>query len=249
MYFMYTGSVCNESYDASIDCSLIDCAKACKINSGCRGFGYNMKDKSCYLSKEAINSKVLTQLYSHKYKSENVRCNKILDYSHDGEVKESDRKNNSLFSCENHPFNMNKSLWYQNNNKFTEVKDIDKLNELDAPEEYKIYIIDWPRSGFESDVFNAKIGLINGKKDVEFTQVGNMSYGGYLHPYQCVKDVSITDCKAACLAQLTCRGIEYNLNFKDHSNVCCLKSDVDNIDDRHDIYKNGILYIKNNKSS
>jgi len=249
-YIVYFSRLFNESYDASINYSLIDCARACKIDSLCKGFGYDMKSNSCYMSKEPINGKILTQLYSNKYRPENIKCNKILQYTFRGEMTDEDRKNNSLFFCKNHPLNKNKSLWYQNNGKFKEVKDIDKIDDLDSPEKYKIYSVEWPESDFDSDEFQAKIDLIYGKNDIDFTQIDNkMSLGGYLYPYQCIRDIDIVRCKEACLNRSTCKGIEYNTNFKDYHNVCCLKSDVSNIVDRDNIYKNGTLYVKNSRKS
>ena len=146
-YCLYT-----EHYDASIkNISLDKCTSACKLSSNCNGFGYNSYDSICYPSKNIINGKILGQLYSNKYDTNNITCNKFFEtYLENKPLNENDRKNNSIFTCTKNNTDT-ENMFYHYNGKLVTIQDPSLLENIEDIDYYKTGTFPWPLSKFDEE--------------------------------------------------------------------------------------------------
>ena len=154
----YNDKLLTEHYDASIEnVSLEKCTLACKISRDCKGFGYDKKKNICYPSKNTIDGKILGQLYSNKYKKNNIRCNKFSGSPMNKEIhNKRDRRDNSLFICTKDNFS-DENMFYHYNDKLVRVVKPSSFDQIEDVDYYKMKNFTWPSNKFEKKITEEKI--------------------------------------------------------------------------------------------
>jgi hypothetical protein len=160
IFFVYDNNSksITEHYDASIEnVSLEKCTLACKISRDCKGFGYDKNKNICYPSKNTIDGKILGQLYSNKYKKNNIRCNKFSVSPMNNEIpNKRDRRDNSLFICTKNDFS-DENMFYHYDDKLVQVAKPSSFDQIDNVDYYKMKNFTWPRNKYERKVTEEKI--------------------------------------------------------------------------------------------
>jgi hypothetical protein len=244
IFFIYFINKNKENYDARISNVnfLSKCGNMCSSVYGCGGFAYNDKLDKCYLSKFPITSPPLPSLYSDEFTTNNFYCNKLFPINTDYSINTDMYVDNKVYDCYKNKaeFIGQKYFDMDGSEKTIFMNDIYSLKS--SP--YNINTLIWPRE--KTDIqFDSKFNLIYDRNKIGYDADQLNEYEGeYLNPSQCKTDTTLTDCLNKCTNNVNCVGVEYNTNFNNFSNVCCLKSTIEKKISRRKNKENGIFYRK-----
>lgn len=239
----------NEHFDARVKgLTKNKCGEICTAVLGCQGFAYS-DDNLCYLSKSPILGKSVTSLFSDDYSVTDYRCNKaqpILDVT--DLITPDLLKRNSLYMCsdsEQGKYDIN----IISENLSMPIGDFDEIDKVDVPKYKIIANFKWPidkRDTLLKDMTTSDNFKIYEKSNDEYL-------GQYLFPHKCVSDIDELSCLKLCDIDNDCIGIEWNPfylktksdNSSDiYKNVCCPKTQINDIIPRRKEFENGNFYVK-----
>lgn len=237
---------CNniEKYDALVDdTSFNNCAFICKMINNCTGFGYDDKNKKCYLANKLFddidNDK---RKYVDFFDKNNALCYKIIPIKkYDEDTTYSELLNNAIYKCNKQDIPY---LFVKNSETVNiEVNTDDTYKNSDI-KPYKTFDFNWNTNRFDnmlpkhkiSEVLNNILSFDDEKvtqykqqlikennqdyivendknNEDEFKKYANLNKGEYLFPYHCIDNISMNGCSMKCKKNNECVGFDYNTDF------------------------------------
>ncbi len=235
-----------EDYDARVsDVNNIGkCANMCSSVYGCAGFAQNNTNGKCYLSKFPITSPPIPALYSGEYKEDNIYCNKLFPINTDYSLNNDMYVDNRVYNCYTKKAEELGQRYYDENGgeKTIQLNDIYSIK----TNPYDLQYLEWPNTDNKKDIkFDSNLNIVYDEKDIVYQGDSDNEYkGDYLYFDKCKTNIKLDKCLKECTNNSKCIGVEYNPQFKDYKNVCCLKSSIKEKVKRRNKADNGTFYIK-----
>ena len=233
-----------EKYDARISNvdSIAKCGNMCSSVYGCGGFAVNKGLEKCYLSKFPVTSPPIPSLYSGEYKDDNIYCNKMFPINSDYSVNNDMYVDNKVYDCYTKKAEElgTKYLDIGSNEKNISKNDVYSLKS----KPYELQYLEWPDTRKDVSFDNDLNIMYDESKIIYEAEQDNEYNGEYLYPSKCKTDVKLDKCLKECTQNSKCIGIEYNPNFQNFKNVCCLKSTFGYKIKRRPDAESGMFYIK-----
>jgi len=238
-----------ENFDARIKgLTKEKCGEICTAVLKCQGFSYST-DNVCYLSKFPILEKPATSIFADDYSSTYFRCNKtqpILDET--DLITPELLKRNSLYMCSDSEKG-NYDINVISENLKRPIGDFDEIDKLNVPKYKIITNFKWPTDRRDTILRDSTTG-----DDFKIFQKSHDEYlGQYLFPHKCVSNIDEISCLKMCEVDDQCIGTEWNPfymktqsdnSFDVYRNVCCPKTDVNEVIPRRKEFENGNFYSK-----
>jgi hypothetical protein len=244
IFLLHKKNINKEHYDARVSDvdSYEKCANMCSSVYGCGGFAYNSSINKCYLSKYPLLAPPIPSLFSNEYESENIYCNKALPITSDISINNDLYVDNKIYDCYKKKAELIGKKYIDINSKEKTIQFNDIQNLKSDP--YPIQNLNWPKSNYDIK-FDNNLNILYDIQDISYDiDHVNEHVGTYLNPGMCKTDTSLNKCLQDFTNNSDCVGVEYNVEFKKHDNVCCPKSKIEKTIKRRDKAKNGSFYIK-----
>ena len=154
-----------------------NCADITSSLYGTTAFGYNKKNKNCYVSKTPLTRPVIhIHPYHTEYDVTDIVCNKTLFMNNQNNIAQDTMIGNRLYNCYNiNPrhydddtktkTNNNNYLYYFEKNKPKKLITYQDINKLPITY-HNIFHIDWPTEKSELNDLNVKFGQNSTKREV-----------------------------------------------------------------------------------
>ena len=154
-----------------------NCADITSSLYGTTAFGYNKKNKNCYVSKTPLTRPVIPiHPYHTEYDATDIVCNKTLFMNNQNNIAQDTMIGNRLYNCYNinhrhydddtkTKTNNNYYLYYFEKNKPKKLITYQDINKLPITY-HNIFNIDWPDTKSELNDLNVKFGQNSTKREV-----------------------------------------------------------------------------------
>ena len=242
-----------EHYDSMIEnISLDDCVMLCRNGKRCMGIGYDPIKKICYPSKIQIKRKNMGQIFSNKYKVDNIQCNKL--YNDIMTLSLNNKRLNSVFLCRRTGDGM-ENVYFYKNNKLVKVKKPWLIDYIDGVDNYKMVELTWPQNKMDMKYVNKDLDnikknkldhnknidinkmKINDKDDIDSNKSSKQTItykisnayvnNNNLYKYGCIHSVPLKRCLIHCSKNDKCKGVEWNpVYLKQANNTYKLYSNI-----------------------
>ena len=176
-----------ENYDSmakNID-KIENCADVASSLYGTTAFGYNKKNKNCYVSKTPLTRPVISlHPYHTEYNETDIVCNKTLFMNNQNNIAQDTMIGNRLYNCYNidprhyddnddnnnlkkktNNNNNNNYLYYFEKNKQKKLITYQDINKLPITY-HNFFHIDWPSEKSELNDLNVKFGQNATKREI-----------------------------------------------------------------------------------
>uniref|UniRef100_A0A6C0EE84 Apple domain-containing protein n=1 Tax=viral metagenome TaxID=1070528 RepID=A0A6C0EE84_9ZZZZ len=239
-----------ENYDGRISniSSYANCADICSSVYKCSGFGYDDKEKKCYISQFPIFGQPIAGLYRNEYKTSQQSCNKIRPIQNADGITDETLVMNRIYSCADNAIG-NYEMYY-----FAKGKDPEKIQDPNITidkikgNKYNMYDIDFPKTKVDMNISLLSPELNKDNKKQIFIEDTNEHLGQYLYNHKCVANISKKQCMNHCAKNKDCVGFEWNPEISTkkgtYNNICCPKRYIDIVIPRRNKFKNGLYYDK-----
>lgn len=222
--------------------TMTSCANTCKIVEGCKGFAYNNKDGTCYLSKNPlVDIDNIDAKYIDEYNTDHLICNKISPIDNaENAITKALAINNATYNCIEE-IGKPASLFLSKKDNFKPIKNEDSLYRYEVPESYTVEKYDWDKEMYFDEAYISKQDMIQKMLDTntnnilkfksdliqkqdkyddlinnidkDYKKFDDFNVGDYLHPYHCIKDIDLPACMLKCNENNECIGFEFNPEF------------------------------------
>jgi hypothetical protein len=240
--------IVNETYDGRISNinSSKDCAETCTTTYGCEGFGYDDKEKKCYISKVTVLGYPIDRLYSPEYKSHQYSCNKVRLIRTPEDVNPDSLMYNRVYSCADNGVGKYNLKFFDKGKEPIDIgeEDVDKMKR----EPYDMNEIEWPTKR-KDIVFGEENKSFDTRKTI-FIENSDEYLGKYLYNHKCVANIDKRECVKKCREEDKCIGFEWNPKYineeekLEYNNVCCPKTAIERKISRRPEFSNGLFYEK-----
>ena len=150
LFFLEKNTI--EGYDARYtDTQFPQCAEFCKTTSGCYGFGYDKKTKTCYPAQLPIVGRPIDSIFQKEYRYDNTTCNKIkaIELPNPKPTFE-DRRSNAVYVC-SEAYNMQPQYYLHNKGQFNNIGEGRNIDDIFDIEQYEVRPYTWPHNRFDVD--------------------------------------------------------------------------------------------------